>query len=76
MSLRAHCRRRAGSVCERVVRLWRDQDGLTATEYSLLLALLIVAAVAAFSNLGSEVQTVANDASEAVHDGGGMGCSG
>jgi Flp pilus assembly pilin Flp len=60
-----------------MVRLWRDQDGLTATEYSLLLALLIVAAVAAFSNLGGEVQSVANEASDAVHGpGGGMGCAG
>jgi len=44
-------------------RLWDDNEGLTSVEYALLLALIVVAGVVAFRNLGQTVATtVANSA--------------
>ncbi|NPV46549.1 MAG: Flp family type IVb pilin [Armatimonadetes bacterium] len=39
----------------RIAHLWRDEEGLTTVEYALLLALLAVAAVAAWGDLGCKV---------------------
>lgn len=35
-----------------LTRLWRDQEGLTTVEYALLLALVSIAALGAWSGLG------------------------
>ena len=35
--------------------LWRDEEGLTTVEYALLLALVSIAAITAWSTLGSRV---------------------
>jgi Flp pilus assembly pilin Flp len=35
--------------------LWRDQEGLTTVEYSLLLVLIVVVAVTAWTTLGANV---------------------
>lgn len=42
-----------------IAHFWRDQDGLTTVEYALLLALLAVAAVAAWGDLGCRVSWTA-----------------
>jgi len=35
--------------------LWRDEEGLTTVEYALLLALVVVAGIAAWTGLGGTV---------------------
>lgn len=44
---------------------WKDEEALTTVEYALLLALVVVVAVTAWSTLGS---TVSNMAGEAAND--------
>ena len=38
--------------------LWNDEDGVTTVEYALLLALVVVAAIAMWSALGTKVGDV------------------
>jgi len=47
-------------------RLVRNQGGVTAIEYSLLVALLSVAAVTALNTLGQKIQNVLNAATSAL----------
>ena len=37
--------------------LWRDEEGLTTVEYALLLALVAIAAITAWTTLGSRVSS-------------------
>lgn len=46
--------------------LWKDEDGLTSVEYALLLALVAVAAIGAWTTLGGTVGNVANEASGTI----------
>ena len=48
-------------------RLVRNQRGVTAIEYSLLVALLSVAAVTALNNLGQRIQNVLTAATNAMN---------
>ncbi|MFP4250089.1 MAG: Flp family type IVb pilin [Armatimonadota bacterium] len=41
--------------------LWKDEDGLTTVEYALLLALVAVAAIGAWSTLGTEVKNTVDE---------------
>jgi len=43
-------------------QLWKDQDGLTTVEYALLLALVSIAAITAWTTLGSRVSTTVSSA--------------
>jgi len=43
--------------------IWRDEDGLTTVEYALLLALVAIAAVTAWTTLGSRVETTVTNTS-------------
>jgi pilus assembly protein Flp/PilA len=47
-------------------RLVRNQGGVTAIEYTLLVALLSVAAVTALNTLGQKIQNVLNAATSAL----------
>lgn len=38
-------------------KLWRDEEGLTTVEYALLLALVAIAAITAWTTLGSRVNS-------------------
>ena len=40
-----------------IQELWRDEEGLTTVEYALLLALVAIAAITAWTTLGSRVNT-------------------
>jgi Flp pilus assembly pilin Flp len=40
--------------------LWNDEDGLTTVEYALLLVLIIVVAVTAWTTLGTNVTKKVN----------------
>jgi pilus assembly protein Flp/PilA len=37
--------------------LWKDEEGLTTVEYALLLALVAIAAITAWTTLGNRVST-------------------
>ncbi|MGD9496083.1 MAG: Flp family type IVb pilin [Armatimonadota bacterium] len=54
--------------------LWRDEAGMTATEYCLLLAVVSLSAVLAFGNFSTELQTVANRTSDELVRAFGSGC--
>ena len=41
-------------------KLWKDEEGLTTVEYALLLALVVVAGLLAWGNLGSSVRDQVN----------------
>ena len=41
----------------------RDEDGLTTVEYALLLALVAIAAIAAWTTLGGKVSTTVTNTS-------------
>jgi len=43
--------------------LWHDEDGLTTVEYALLLALVAIAAIVAWTTLGTKVNTTVDSAS-------------
>ena len=61
-----------------VQRLWKDTDGLTSVEYALLLALLVVAAIANWTILGTRVQQTVTDSTHAFDEadnGRGFGCA-
>lgn len=38
-------------------RFWNDEEGMTTVEYALLLVLIVVVAVTAWTTLGSNVNT-------------------
>ena len=42
--------------------LWEDEEGLTTVEYALLLALVAIAAITAWTTLGSRVSTTVSSA--------------
>ena len=46
--------------------LWQDEDGLTTVEYAILLALISIVAIAAWTNLGNTVSGVASGTSGAM----------
>jgi len=43
-------------------QLWNDEAGLTTVEYALLLALVAIAAITAWTTLGSRVSTTVSSA--------------
>ncbi len=45
-------------------KLWTDEDGLVTVEYALLLSLLVVSALAAWSQLGIRIQQAVADAAD------------
>jgi pilus assembly protein Flp/PilA len=45
------------AVKNRWMRFLRDEDGATATEYAVMLALIIIIALGAISALGTKVST-------------------
>jgi Flp pilus assembly pilin Flp len=64
----------AGRARHSLARLWWDQDGLTATEYALLIAMLSLTAAVAFGNLGTQVDETAREGSETLKTAFGSGC--
>ena len=44
-------------MLRRIKELWTDEAGLTTVEYALLLVLIVAAAVTAWTQLGSAVNT-------------------
>ncbi len=42
-------------------KFWNDEDGLTTVEYALLLALIVVVAITAWTALGTGVNSTVDD---------------
>jgi Flp pilus assembly pilin Flp len=49
-------------------KLWKDEEGLTTVEYALLLALVVVAGIAAWSQLGGTVRGAVTASNGAISD--------
>lgn len=47
-------------------RLWKDEEALTTVEYALLLALVAIAAITAWTTLGSRVSTTVSSATSSL----------
>ena len=45
---------------------WTDEEGLTTVEYALLLALIVVVAITAWTALGTSVNTTVTDVDAAM----------
>ena len=56
--------------CEQVKRLFREESGISAVEYALLLALIGAGIAAAAFTLGGQVSTDITDATTALQGGG------
>jgi pilus assembly protein Flp/PilA len=52
-----------GRFTERIVAFLREEDGPTAVEYAVMLALIIVVLVAAISSIGGETSGMYNNLS-------------
>jgi pilus assembly protein Flp/PilA len=52
-----------------VVRFLKSEDGPTAVEYAVMLALIIVVCIAAITTLGSNANTTFSDVGSAVNVG-------
>ena len=46
--------------------LWKDEEGLTTVEYALLLALVAIAAITAWSTLGTRVSSTVTKATSSL----------
>ena len=47
-------------------QLWRDEAGLTTVEYALLLSLVAIAAIGAWTTLGSRVSGTVSNATSSL----------
>ena len=56
--------------------LWREEHGVTSTEYVLLLALIALSSLVAFGGLSVQVEEAARDGSRALRRASGIGCYG
>jgi pilus assembly protein Flp/PilA len=50
-------------------RLWADEAGLTTVEYALLLVLIVAAAVTAWTQLGTNVNTEVGNVRDTITTG-------
>ncbi|MEI6144000.1 MAG: Flp family type IVb pilin [Candidatus Berkelbacteria bacterium] len=46
--------------------LWRDEEGLTTVEYAVLLALVAIAAITAWTTLGGRTSSTVNKATSSL----------
>ncbi|MFO8081108.1 MAG: Flp family type IVb pilin [Armatimonadota bacterium] len=53
----------------RLHRLWRDEEGVTTVEYALLLALVVVAGITAWSSLGEAVSNTISESASTIANG-------
>lgn len=55
-------------------KLWRNETGMTSTEYAILLAVVSLSAVVAFGEYSTEIQTIVNRTSNELLRISGIGC--
>lgn len=53
----------------RVRDFWISEDGPTATEYAVMLALIIIVALGAITLLGNKVQTIFSNVESSLPEG-------
>lgn len=58
-------------MMNRIKQFLVSEDGPTATEYAVMLALIIIVALAAISLLGTKVSTIFSNVESSLPDGGG-----
>jgi pilus assembly protein Flp/PilA len=61
------------NLCNHVVRFLKSEDGPTATEYAVMLALIIIVALGAITGLGTTVQSIFTNVDSSLPTGGGSG---
>ena len=54
-------------MVNRILGVWRDEEGLTTVEYALLLALLVVAALATWTTFGATVRNKVQASSDSIN---------
>ena len=47
-------------------RLWQDEEGLTTVEYALLLVLIVIVGITAWSSLGSSVSSKVDEVNTTI----------
>ena len=52
-----------------IKQLWKDEEGLTTVEYALLLALVAIAAIAAWTTLGQRTSNTVSTATSSLPSG-------
>lgn len=57
------------ALVQRAKTFLRSEDGPTATEYAVMLALIIIVALAAITLLGNKVNTIFSNVETALPDG-------
>jgi pilus assembly protein Flp/PilA len=55
------------SLVQQVARFMRDEDGPTAVEYAVMLALIIVVCIAAITTLGSNANATFNSVGNSMN---------
>jgi pilus assembly protein Flp/PilA len=58
-------------LINRTKNFLRSEDGPTATEYAVMLALIIIVALAGITLLGTQVNQIFTDVTNALPGGGG-----
>jgi len=51
---------------EKLVKFFKSEDGPTAVEYAVMVALIIVVSIAAITTLGTKVSSTFNSAASAI----------
>lgn len=59
------------ALLTRLTLLWRSEDGPTATEYAVLIAVICVAVIGALSNFGVHMDNLYLNIASTVPVGGG-----
>ncbi len=57
------------TLMNRVKSFWVSEDGPTATEYAVMLALIIIVALGAITLLGSKVSDIFSNVEDSLPDG-------
>lgn len=53
-------------MTELMKSFWMDEDGLTTVEYALLLVLIVIAGITAWTTLGGSVATKVNEVENTI----------
>lgn len=53
-------------VVDMMKSFWKEEEGLTMVEYALIGALVVVVAITAFTNLGTNVSTKTQEVADAM----------
>lgn len=57
------------TLCEKIVRFVKSEEGPTAVEYAVMVALIIVVAIGAITTLGTSVSSTFNATATSISGG-------